>query len=1843
MKKLIFTLSVLFASIIAANAQFTWHENFDPPTLGDSVTAYSSNPAPPPAGHNWDINTRLFKSSPNCDSAYLGNSDTLSLTTQVIDFTNMNYVLLSFDHICKIAFFDKAELYYSYDSTNWTLVDYTMYTGQAPFQLQLNSFSGASYADWYPGLPDTIPFDNTWWHHETFDLSPVAANIPTFWIKWQMYDVNSDITDTLNGWKLDNLFIQAAPCELIPPVVVQQSPIWNNIAYSLGPFITNVSDTDQSGILNSYLIYTINGVGPDTVVMTAPITFYDYTGDIPAVNAGDTVCYWFSVIDASGCFNTTTLPQHCFVASQGIDFPYCLETFDAAVLWSDTTINVGQSNWELGTPAFGQTTGAHSPPNAWDIDLTSGNLPNSDCYLYSPVFGTFTNSVNARLTFWQNRDLDQGDGVTLEYSNDGGATYQPLTVGATGGSAINWYTGNSFTTGQPIWDGNSGTWVKSDYIFGPTNIGGAQFLLRYRFTTDGFAAGAGISIDDFCFTLPTANDPGVSTIVSPVNSAPQGTCVDVIATIHNYGSNTLDSTNVYYSYNGTTFGPFTWTGSLPPGSEINDTLPCVVVDSGTFGLCVWVTLGADVNHTNDTVCTSVLGIPTIVISQGNVYCDDFNLPNSIWYNQLNTGGNAGTNWELGTPAFGTTNSAHTPPNSWDINLNSAYTNSADVSLYSPYFNIQSASNPYMTFWVNFNTEQSWDGVRLEYQLNSTGVWNLLNPATNTINWYNMQQINCSGQPAWAGNSAFVLQNPLPSGWAKVEANDLTVLGAGTNQTVQFRFVFCSDPSVTVDGFSIDDFCFAMPPPLDAGVTTIAPSGNAPANTCVPIDVTLKNFGTDTLTSFNVFYSLNGNVMGPYPWTGTLNPGATTAFSMPCDTIPVGNSNLCAWTDLTGDGNHYNDTTCTNIFGVPTVVIDSLAPYCDHFDTGTSLWFSQLNTGGNPGTNWELGTPGFGQTNSALSAPNAWDINLTSAYTNSADVSLYTPYFDISNAFNPYMSFWVNYNTEQNWDGVRLEYNVNGTGWNLLNPANGTVNWYSMPTINCSQQPAWAGTSTTLTGALGSGWAKVEANNLTILGAGTPNTFVQFRFTFCSDPSVTVDGFSIDDFCFAMPAPYDAGVTTILSPGFASAAGNCSPVQVTIKNFGYNTLTSTNVYYSKDDIPYGNPVTYGPYLWTGTLAPGASTTWILPVCDTVPSGAYNFCSWTQLVNPQVDGNFFNDTTCTQSVGVPILPISYTNSYCDNFDGPNVGWTVETLSPGSAWELGTPAFGATSTPFSPPNSWDVNLTTAYGNNANTKLYTPIFDFTQVTGTVGPVMSFYVNFNTWPANDGVRCEFRIGTGAWTTLFSPGFGIQNWYNSVACSNAAWSGNSSTALINANANGWAQVIDTLPTIPFNGAQEVQFRFDFCSLQFGFPTDGFSIDDFCMIVPVPLTAQPTTCHNTSNPPFIFPGQAISFDTYVRNAGTTPLTSVVTQLFINNGLIATDTVNYSPALSYNQSANHVFSNTWVTVPGVNNICMVTSYPNQGIDLNPTDDTLCCSISVIDTISVSSGNPYCPDFDNSPQWVTLNAFPPYTANSSWTFGQPNVGFMVGAKTGTNAWKVGPLNGNYPNKDSSALFTPAFNIQTGRTYKLSFWHEYDMEFYQDGGNVEYSTDFGGTWQLLGTGGTNTWYDSYFVTALGGTPPVPGWSLNSPVWVNPYHEICFQPQNGQLAYPVMFRFRFASDYSVNGLGWLIDDFCFEDIGVCPVGIEETSSASGLVLGQNRPNPTSSTTTIDYVLPKNGEVVLTIVNLMGQIIDTPVDEIQAPGMHSVNYNTNKLSPGIYYYSLTFNKETLVKKMVITK
>ena len=95
-----------------------------------------------------------------------------------------------------------------------------------------------------------------------------------------------------------------------------------------------------------------------------------------------------------------------------VALPYATD-FTSDTLW--TAYSDQGSAWELGTPAYGITTGAHSPAEAWDVALNSAVTDGTVCYLYSPAFD-FNQDLNCRLSFWQNRSCeDYFDGFRIDY------------------------------------------------------------------------------------------------------------------------------------------------------------------------------------------------------------------------------------------------------------------------------------------------------------------------------------------------------------------------------------------------------------------------------------------------------------------------------------------------------------------------------------------------------------------------------------------------------------------------------------------------------------------------------------------------------------------------------------------------------------------------------------------------------------------------------------------------------------------------------------------------------------------------------------------------------------------------------------------------------------------------------------------------------------------------------------------------------------------------------------------------------------------------------------------------------------------------------------------------------------------------------------------------------------------------------------------------------------------------------------------------------------------------------------------------------------------------------------
>lgn len=84
--------------------------------------------------------------------------------------------------------------------------------------------------------------------------------------------------------------------------------------------------------------------------------------------------------------------------------------------------------------------------------------------------------------------------------------------------------------------------------------------------------------------------------------------------------------------------------------------------------------------------------------------------------------------------------------------------------------------------------------------------------------------------------------------------------------------------------------------------------------------------------------------------------------------------------------------------------------------------------------------------------------------------------------------------------------------------------------------------------------------------------------------------------------------------------------------------------------------------------------------------------------------------------------------------------------------------------------------------------------------------------------------------------------------------------------------------------------------------------------------------------------------------------------------------------------------------------------------------------------------------------------------------------------------------------------------------------------------------------------------------------------------------------------------------------------------------------LKQNYPNPFNSSTVIEYHLPKESKVLLTIHDTLGRVKIIMVSELQPAGIHKAELNGNLLgSSGPYFYVLQANKFTKVKKLLYIK
>lgn len=140
-------------------------------------------------------------------------------------------------------------------------------------------------------------------------------------------------------------------------------------------------------------------------------------------------------------------------------------------------------------------------------------------------------------------------------------------------------------------------------------------------------------------------------------------------------------------------------------------------------------------------------------------------------------------------------------------------------------------------------------------------------------------------------------------------------------------------------------------PSDIGASAIA---GIPAFQCTtsftPI-VTIKNFGTTTLTSCNINYKVDAGSVSTQAWTGSLATGATDVVTLPSVTAVVGGHTFTSYTSAPNGGLDFDAANDPAV--VPFAIVSTtgtVAPLSEGFTAATF-----------PPTGWFIGNPDNGLT------------------------------------------------------------------------------------------------------------------------------------------------------------------------------------------------------------------------------------------------------------------------------------------------------------------------------------------------------------------------------------------------------------------------------------------------------------------------------------------------------------------------------------------------------------------------------------------------------------------------------------------------------------------------------------------------------------------------------------------------------------------------------------------------------------------------------------------------------------------------------------------------------------------
>ena len=365
-------------------------------------------------------------------------------------------------------------------------------------------------------------------------------------------------------------------------------------------------------------------------------------------------------------------------------------------------------------------------------------------------------------------------------------------------------------------------------------------------------------------------------------------------------------------------------------------------------------------------------------------------------------------------------------------------------------------------------------------------------------------------------------------------------------------------------------------------------------------------------------------------------------------------------------------------------------------------------------------------------------------------------------------------------------------------------------------------------------------------------------------------------------------------------------------------------------------------------------------------------------------------------------------------------------------------------------------------------------------------------------------------------------------------------------------------------------------------------------------------------------------------------SIATNLLIKNqglNVISTATI------SYTIDGSNLITETWngnlapceeisypITINGLNrgaHVLNVTiSIINDGRPENNTKETL---LNVNDEGTVGLINTFSSSSDE------LIAYNEGEANSLWVRGIHTDSPTNAMDSNGNTVYTTNLSGNYPDETKAYLISQCYNLSSISNPEISFNMKYDLENNWDIVYVEYSTNFGANWQVLGLNDManwTNWYTSDRTQLTNGNDcfncPGAQWTGTNTTVTN--YSYSLNALNNETN--VIFRIVFHSDQAVNELGVNIDDFVING-----TLLTKSFNIDGVLV---YPNPSQGIYTLSL---RNVEPIsMTIYDVSGKMFST-IHEVKTIN-NKATLDLSKASKGIYFVVIQ-TQEGIVSKRIV--